>query len=326
MSGDYGPRFIIPAALDFIKQQSHVKLILVGDTRVIEQILPADTHLLSALDIVHAEEIVAMDERPSVALRKCRKSSMYRAIDLVLQGEAQACVSAGNTGALMAMGRYLLNMHPGIDRPAITTPIPTRSGQCHMLDLGANMDCSAEQLFQFALMGSELASAIEGTVSPKVALLNVGEEENKGNEQVKLASRLIVESRQLNYIGYIEGDDIYSGRADVIVCDGFVGNVVLKSSEGLARFLGRSLDGAFKSSPYRRLLGWLARPVLAELQSLLDPSRRNGASFLGLQGIVVKSHGAANRECFRHAIEQALLEIQMDLPSKIKDRLGSVIH
>ena len=228
-------------------------------------------------------------------------------------------------GALMAMGHYQLHMHPGIDRPAIATALPTATGHCYMLDLGANVDCSAEHLFQFALMGSALAEALDGLVAPRIALLNVGEEEIKGNEQVKLASRLLQEHSQLNYSGYIEGNDIYSGKADVVVCDGFVGNVALKSSEGLARFIADQMRQSFQQGWYQRLIGMLARPVLKQLKQQLDPSRRNGASLLGLQGIVVKSHGSATCECFGHAIAQALAEVQQDVPGLINRKLAQLV-
>ena len=323
MSGDFGPHVVIPAALDFIQRHPDCRLLLVGDQQKIHYQLknsPSDLQL----EIIHASEVVGMDEKPSMALRKRKDSSLYRVISLVADGVADACVSAGNTGAMMAMGRYLLRTHPGIDRPAIATALPTRHGQSHMLDLGANVDCNADHLFQFALMGSVLVETVEGIENPKVALLNVGAEEIKGNEQVKLASRLIQEHSHLNYIGYIEGDDIYAGAADVVVCDGFVGNIALKSSEGLARLMGRSLETAFKRSLYRKLIGFMAKPVLNELQQLMDPSRRNGASLLGLQGIVVKSHGSANSACFGHAIEQARAEVVRGFSSKLNDRLSSL--
>ncbi len=322
MSGDFGPHIIVPASLDFLSRYPDTALELVGDLDQITPYLPGSHPRLALLQ---ADTVVGMDEKPSTALRQRRDSSLYRVIERVAQGQAQACVSAGNTGAMMAMGRYLLHTHPGIDRPAIASAIPTRDRHCYMLDLGANVDCSADHLFQFALMGSVLVEALEGMPRPRVALLNVGEEEIKGNEQVKLASRLLREHHELNYVGYIEGDGIYQGYADVVVCDGFVGNIALKSSEGLARLMGRSLDGAFRQTFYRRVVGWLARPVLAELRSLMDPSRRNGASLLGLQGIVVKSHGSANRACFGHAIAQARAEVLQGVPRMLNERLAAAV-
>ncbi|MEH6472693.1 MAG: phosphate acyltransferase PlsX [Halopseudomonas sp.] len=323
MSGDLGPRVAVPAALEFCLAHPDTQLILVGDSAQIESLLP-DSYS-GQISIEATSSVVIMADKPSFALRKRKGSSMYRAVKLVAEERADACVCAGNTGALMAMGHYLLHMHPGIDRPAIATAIPARTGHCYMLDLGANVDCSAEHLFQFALMGSALAEALDGLNAPRVALLNVGEEEIKGNEQVKLASRLLQEHTALNYIGYIEGNDIFSGKADVVVCDGFVGNVALKSSEGLARFISQQLQQSFNSSGYRKLIGLLARPVLNQLKQQLDPSRRNGASLLGLQGIVVKSHGSATQECFGHAIAQARTEVLRDVPGLINNKLAQML-
>ncbi len=323
MSGDLGPRIAVPAVLDFSLSHPDTQVILVGDPVQIRSLLPE--RYSDQLCIESAQSVVTMADQPSFALRKRKDSSMYRAVKLVAEGRADACVCAGNTGALMAMGRYLLRMHPGIDRPALATAIPTRLGHCYMLDLGANVDCSAGHLFQFALMGSALAEALDGMEAPRVALLNVGAEQVKGNEQVKLASRLLQEHGALNYIGYIEGDGIYTGKADVVVCDGFVGNVALKSSEGLARFIAQQLRQSLSGTWYRRLVGMLAMPILSQLKQQLDPSRLNGASLLGLQGIVVKSHGSATRECFAHAIVQAQTEVRRDVPGLINSRLGQII-
>ncbi len=320
MSGDFGPRIAVPAALDFIDANADVTLILVGDPLQIQPLLTLPES--GRLRVEAAASVVSMTDKPSFALRKRRDSSMAGAIRLVATGEADACVSAGNTGALVAMGRYQLHTRPGIDRPAITTTIPTRTGHCYMLDLGANVDCSAEHLFQFALMGSALSEAVDGLQAPRVALLNVGEEEIKGNEQVRLASQLLQQYAPLNYIGYIEGNDIYSGKADVVVCDGFVGNVALKSSEGLARFIAQQLQQSFARSWYRRVIAVLAKPVLKQLWRQLDPSDRNGASLLGLQGIVVKSHGSATRECFGHAIGQARAEVLRDVSGLLNRKLN----
>ena len=326
MSGDFGPHVIVPSSLDFLSQHQNCQLLLVGDEAQLSSLLSQYSGSFSNnIEVIHSEEIVGMDEKPSIALRKRKSSSLYKSISLVSEGIADACVSAGNTGAMMAMGRYLLRTHAGIDRPAIASSLPTRTGHCYMLDLGANVDCTAEHLLQFALMGAVLSEAVDGTQLPKVGLLNVGTEEVKGNEQVKLASELIKSSNQLNYIGYVEGDDIYAGKADVVVCDGFVGNIALKSSEGLARMMGHSLNLAFDHSLYRRVLRWLAAPVLKELQELVDPSKRNGASLLGLQGVVVKSHGSANQLCFAHAIEQARQEVVSGLSGKLNDRLANMI-
>ncbi|WP_432473665.1 phosphate acyltransferase PlsX [Amphritea sp. HPY] len=326
MGGDFGPRVIIPASLDALQRHPRLNLKLVGQPQVLTPILEqqlsnVSSEIAARVSVVAAENVIPDDEKPSLALRKRKDSSMFRAISMVADGEAQACVSAGNTGALMALGRFSLKMLPGIDRPAIITAIPSPGGASYMLDLGANVDCSAEHLLQFAIMGSVMTQAVEDIAAPRVGLLNVGSEEIKGNEQVKLASRLIKEHGGLNYVGYIEGDDIFSDKVDVIVCDGFVGNIALKSSEGAARFIRDQLRDGFAGSPMRRLLGMMAAPVLKEIGRRIDPSRRNGASLLGLQGIVVKSHGSANQKCFGYALDQAVKEVVMDVPSCINRQL-----
>lgn len=331
MGGDFGPRVVIPASVDALKRHPQLTLQLVGQQAVIAPLLAkaltkrSDKSLLSRLTVIDAENVIANDERPSHALRKRADTSMFRAITQVAEGSAQACVSAGNTGALMALGRFTLKMLPGIDRPAIITAIPSDCGVSYMLDLGANVDCSAEHLLQFAIMGSVMTRAVEAISEPRVGLLNVGAEEIKGNEQVKLASRLIREHGGLNYVGFIEGDDIFTGKVDVVVCDGFVGNIALKSSEGVARLIGRQLRVSFNRSLLRRLMAMLVRPVLEEIRAHIDPARRNGASLLGLQGIVVKSHGSANRKCFGYAIDQAVAEVRMDVPGSINRQLESQI-
>ncbi|GGK82266.1 phosphate acyltransferase PlsX [Amphritea balenae] len=332
MGGDFGPRVIIPASVDALKRHPQLTLKLVGQKSVLSPVLekslgkhPAAA-IADRITIVNADNIIANDEKPSYALRKRGDSSMFRAISLVAEGQAQACVSAGNTGALMALGRFSLKMLPGIDRPAIITAIPSAQGVSYMLDLGANVDCSAEHLLQFAVMGSVMTRAVEGIEQPRIGLLNVGEEENKGNEQVKLASRLIREHGGLNYQGFVEGDDIFTGKVDVVVCDGFVGNIALKSSEGVARLIGSQMRSSFSASLLRRFTAWLAAPILGEIRSHIDPARRNGASLLGLQGIVVKSHGAANSTCFGFAIDQAVAEVSMDLPGSINRELESQIN
>jgi glycerol-3-phosphate acyltransferase PlsX len=331
MGGDFGPRVVIPASVDALKRHPRLTLQLVGQQTVLAPLLAdslkkrSDKSLSSRISIIDAENVIANDERPSHALRKRRDTSMYRAITQVAEGQAQACVSAGNTGALMALGRFTLKMLPGIDRPAIITAIPSVNGISYMLDLGANVDCSAEHLLQFAIMGSVMTRAVEGIEEPRIGLLNVGAEEIKGNEQVKLASRLIREHGGLNYIGFIEGDDIFTGKVDVVVCDGFVGNIALKSSEGVARLIGRQLRLSFTRSLWRKMMAMLVSPVLEEIRAHIDPARRNGASLLGLQGIVVKSHGSANRQCFGYAIDQAVAEVRMDVPGSINRQLESQI-
>lgn len=265
-----------------------------------------------------------MDERPSLALRGKPDSSMRVALRLLAEGTVQAVVSAGNTGALMALSRFVLKTLPGIDRPAMVAAIPTQQGYCQLLDLGANVDCSAENLYQFAVMGSVAAEAL-GVARPRVALLNVGTEDIKGNQQVKLAASLLQAAPGLNYIGFVEGDGLYRGEADVVVCDGFVGNILLKSSEGLATMISERIETLFRQNVLSRAVGALAMPLLNRLKADLAPARHNGASFLGLQGIVVKSHGSAGVQGFQSAIQRALIEIQENLPERLHGRLEELL-
>ena len=320
MGGDHGPRVVVSAALQFLRSNHETNLILVGKEDVIaEHLQPGD--LSDRLRVHHASQAVAMDDSPSRALRGKKDSSMRVAIDLVKQGRANACVSAGNTGALMATARFVLKTLNGVDRPAIITAVPSIHGSTHMLDLGANVDCAAEHLFQFAVMGSELVTAVEGIKAPKVGLLNIGEEEIKGNEQVKRAHELLVGSG-LNYIGYVEGDDIYLGDVDLVVADGFIGNVALKSSEGVAKLMGHLLSQQFKQSWLSRLLGLAALPILKRFKHTVDPRRYNGASLLGLRGIVIKSHGGADVLAFENAIHIAEKEIHCNIPERIAKQVG----
>lgn len=321
MGGDHGPRVTVSAALHILKKQSDIKLILVGDQSVL---LPAVAHAANEfgdrLEIQHASQVVAMDELPSQALRGKKDSSMRVAINLVKEGRAHACVSAGNTGALMATARFVLKTLHGIDRPAICTILPTVTGHTHVLDLGANVDSTAEHLFEFAVMGSVLASAVDNNPRPSVGLLNIGEEEIKGNEQVKQAARLLSES-ELNYIGFVEGDGIYLDPPDVVVCDGFIGNVMLKASEGVAKMFTHYLKQAFKRNVFSKLAALIAMPVLKAFGKQLDPRAYNGASLLGLQGIVVKSHGGADDYAFGKAILVARTEVIKNVPRLISDQL-----
>ncbi|WP_415755033.1 phosphate acyltransferase PlsX [Pseudomonas leptonychotis] len=321
MGGDFGPHCIVPASISCLAEYPSLHLVLVGQSELIESLIARHSDVDRArLRVEHADEVIGMDDQPAQALRGKPDSSMRISLELVRDGVAQACVSAGNTGALMALSRHVLKTLPGIDRPAMVTAIPTQAGFCHLLDLGANVDCSAEHLYQFAVMGSVTAEAL-GTVSPRVALLNVGTEEVKGNQQVKLAASLLQQSQGLNYIGFVEGDGLYRGEADVVVCDGFVGNVLLKSSEGLAAMIAGRIEVLFKSSLVAKMVGTLALPLLRRLQGELAPAKHNGASFVGLQGIVVKSHGAAGPEGFKSAIRRALQEIDENLPERLQGRL-----
>ncbi len=325
MGGDFGPRCIVPACLSAMAENPSLELILVGQAPVLEEILSRQPSVDRArLRVEHASEIIAMDERPAQALRNKPDSSMRQALELVRQGRAQACVSAGNTGALMALARYVLKTLPGIDRPAMVTGIPTQAGRTLLLDLGANVDCSAEHLYQFAVMGA-VAAEVQGTLRPRIALLNVGTEDIKGNQQVKLAASLLQQADELNYCGFIEGDGLYRGEADVVVCDGFVGNILLKSSEGLVTMLSARIASLFKEGLGSRLVGSLAMPLLRRLQDELAPAQHNGASFLGLQGIVVKSHGGADEEAFKVAIARAVVEVRENLPQRLHSRLGNLL-
>ena len=316
MGGDHGPSVVVPAAVRFLGGHQDRRLILVGREEAIGRHLPASASGDERIVVRHASQEVGMDELPSKALRGKKDSSMRVAIDLVKQGEADACVSAGNTGALMATARFVLKTLPHIDRPAIITAIPALKGQTHVLDLGANVDCSAEHLFQFAVMGSELVRAVQGLESPRVGLLNIGEEEIKGNDQVRAAHELLAAS-SLNYVGYVEGDDIYIGDVDVVVSDGFVGNVALKSSEGVAKLIAQMLKRRFNRNLISRLSGLLALPVLRGFRDDVDPRRYNGASLLGLRGIVIKSHGGADELAFEHALRIADQEVRSGVIGRI---------
>ena len=325
MGGDHGPTEIIPSALHVLSKYDNLHLVLVGQEEILLKVLVENNAVPNEqISIRHASETVEMHELPSRALRKKKDSSIRVAINMVHEGEAQACVSAGNTGALMAISRFVLKMLPGIDRPAICSTMPALEGHTHLLDLGANVDSSSEQLLQFAVMGSELASAAENLDNPTVALLNIGSEEMKGNDRVKLASTLLTDSH-LNYVGFAEGTDIYSGKFDVIVCDGFVGNIALKASEGVATLMSQYAKNAFQKSFYGRLAALVTMPVLRDIRRKLDPRRYNGASLLGLRGIVVKSHGSADKLSFAHAIEEAIVEVEKNVPERISARLEKLL-
>ncbi|QYZ67536.1 MAG: phosphate acyltransferase [Gammaproteobacteria bacterium (ex Lamellibrachia satsuma)] len=319
MGGDDGIDVVIPAALDYLKHDKETSLILVGQEALLKERIGSHG-FGDRLKIHHASQEVAMDELPSKALRGKKDSSMRVAINLVKEGVADACVSAGNTGALMATSRFVLKMLPNIDRPAIISALPCIEGQTYMLDLGANVDCTADHLFQFAVMGSELVSAVADIPNPRIGLLNIGQEEIKGNEQVKSAHELLAAS-SLNFVGYVEGDDVYKGGADVVVSDGFVGNVALKSSEGVAKMISHFMKEGFSRNWLTKLAGLIALPVLRSLRRRIDPRRYNGASLLGLRGIVIKSHGGADELAFANAISRARKEALTDVPSRIKTQV-----
>jgi glycerol-3-phosphate acyltransferase PlsX len=326
MGGDIGPDVVVPAALSALEQHHDLVVILVGDEAVLGQAIRR--HKASVddrLQVHHASQSVDMDELPSHALRGKKDSSMRVGINLVSEGVADACVSAGNTGALMATARFVLKMLPGIDRPAICTAMPSNTAHTWMLDLGANVDCDAEHLLQFAVMGSVMARALDNNEHPRIGLLNVGEEEIKGNEQVKQAAQLLASSH-LNYLGYAEGDDIYKGNFDVIVCDGFVGNVALKTSEGVARMIARFIREEFSRNLLTRLAALVAMPVLNGFRRRIDPRRYNGATLLGLRGIVIKSHGGADALAFANAIDVAIKEVRETVPERISNQLESYLQ
>lgn len=325
MSGDRGPQVVVAAAVFIAQQYPDLHLYLVGHEGLLQDLLksdPAYRTLSSQLHTVHADEVVSMDDPPVLALRNKKNSSMRIAINMVKNGEADACVSAGNTGALMATARFVLRMIAGIDRPAICCALPSEQGHTYMMDLGANVDCTSEHLYQFALMGSVLVNAIDDIASPRIGLLNIGEEEIKGNDVVKQASQLLSKSK-LNYIGFVEGNDIFGKKADVIVADGFVGNVSLKTIEGVAKFISDILLQEFKRNWLTRIIGLLALPTLRRFKRRVDPRRYNGASLLGLQGIVVKSHGSADKVAFANAIKIAMLEVQHNVIGVISRNINA---
>jgi len=326
MGGDFGPEVVIPAAAKILSRRKLLSIILVGDEERLRSC--AQKHgikLDDRLTIQHASEVVEMHDEPALAMRKKKDSSMRVAINLVHDGRADAIVSAGNTGALMATARFVLKTLPGIDRPAICTTIPSKNGHTHMLDLGANVDCSAEHLFQFAVMGSVLTEAIDNVESPRVGLLNIGSEAMKGNAQVKAADEYLADA-PLNYIGFVEGDDIYSEKVDVVVCDGFVGNISLKTAEGVAKLISYYMKEEFKRGLYNKLAGLIALPVLKAFKKRIDPGAYNGASLLGLKGIVIKSHGGADVNAYANAIEIAVLEVQKSVPQQIQQHIQPLLE
>jgi len=325
MGGDIGVTAVVPAVLEVLAEQRDVHCILVGQQSVIEQLwLQNGKPFSDRLRVHHAEQLVTMDERAQDALRKKKDSSMRVAIDLVKEGVAHACVSAGNTGALMATARFVLKTIAGVDRPAILSRIPAHHGHTHMLDLGANADCQPQHLLQFAIMGSVVASDLNEVARPRVGLLNIGAEDMKGNELVQEASRLLHAS-SLNYIGFVEGNDIFGGEVDVVVTDGFTGNVALKTMEGLASMLGSTLKTEYARNPLRRLGALASLPVLNAVKRRFDPRQHNGASMVGLNGVVIKSHGSADAYSFAHAIRVAIVEARKGVPSQVGRLLESQV-
>jgi phosphate acyltransferase len=324
MGGDHGPSVTLPAALRFLEETPDARIIAVGLEGDLKTVLAKlRSPARDRLSLRSATEVVEMHEPPGEALRKKKDSSMRVAINLVKDGAAEACVSAGNTGALMAISRFVLKMLPGIDRPAIASQLPTRTGVTTMLDLGANVNCSPEQLVQFAVMGTALAAAVDGVERPTVGLLNVGEEDIKGNDLVKATAELLKLSG-LNYYGNVEGNDIYKGTTDVVVCDGFVGNVAIKASEGIVTFLYDVLKAEFTRNPLRKLAAILAFPVLRAFKQRVDPRRYNGATLVGLMGVVVKSHGGADTLAFKFALAKAYTEATHGVLDRIAQRMAAI--
>ena len=322
MGGDFGPRVTVPSTLNILRQSPDLHAVLLGDAQQIQdEIDRVDRVDTDRLRIQHCTQSVSMNEKPSSAIRHQRDSSMWQALQLVADGQAQACVSAGNTGALMAMSLFQLRTLTGISRPAICTKVPTGSGYTYLLDLGANLECSAQQLYQFGLMASLVASTIDDNQSPTVGLLNIGVEEIKGRQEILDAAELFKADNDIQYIGFVEGDTLFQGAADIVVCDGFSGNVALKTGEGVAKMIQGSLKQALSENFLAMLGALLARPALKRLQRQMDPAQYNGASLLGLRGVVVKSHGSATETGFSRAVAVAAHEAQRDLPSLIEARL-----
>lgn len=326
MGGDHGPHVTVPAVVDYLRNNPGTDIVLVGLPDAIESELRAIKFAPGPRLRIHAaSEVVGMDESPALALRNKKKSSMRVALDLVKSGEAQACVSAGNTGALIATSRFVLKMLPGIDRPALAVVLPTIRGRTYVLDLGANVDCGAEHLLQFGVMGATLVSSVENKKRPSVGLLNIGEEDIKGNEVVKQAAELLRDSG-LNFYGNIEGDDIYKGTTDVVVCDGFVGNVALKTSEGVAQMLSTYLREEFRRNLLTKFAGLIALPVIKAFKRRVDHRQYNGASLMGLRGIVIKSHGAADSYAFAFAIARAVDEVRGGMLRRLRERMAELPH
>jgi glycerol-3-phosphate acyltransferase PlsX len=319
MGGDYGPRSSIPAAVRAVNTHENLTLILCGNEKVINKhLLSLDSNNHPRLKIHHCSEVVTNACDPASAVRSKKDSSMRIALDLVKSGEAQACVSSGNTGALFFMAHYVLKMLPGVKRPALISAVPTeQKNPVYLLDLGANVHCDAESLYQFGIMGSVVASQALSCENPKVSLLNIGAEDIKGHDEIKRAAKLMQQSPYLNYIGYSEGSDIFTGKADVIVCEGFVGNVALKTCEGIAKLIMNKFTRALEKHVIYKYLAFMLAPIIKKLYKRVNPDQYNGASLVGLRGIVVKSHGNASSKAFNAAIDEAVREVERQLPEKI---------
>ncbi len=325
MGGDQGPRLVVPAVLQALRRFPRLRCQLHGlQQEIAPRLTRAGGSLLSRIDIVHADQQVTMDDKPASAIRKKRNSSLWQALDAVASGSAQGCVSAGNTGALMAMGTILVGTLPGIQRPAICTALPTSSGRAYLLDMGANIQCDADQLLEFAYMATAMVAEVDNLPRPRVALLNLGSEVGKGDATVQAAAARFAADPNLNYCGFVEGDDMFSGAVDIVVCDGFVGNVALKSTEGVARLIATMMRRELSASLRGRLGALVARPALARLQKSLDPANYNGANLLGLKATVIKSHGGASEAGFVNALAVAVREVEKDIPARISSKLAQL--
>ena len=323
MSGDHGVDSSVPAAINSLKLYDDLCLILVGDESQITELISdkIKNEYINRYSIVHTKEFITMNDEVIAAIRSKKKSSMRLAINSVKDEDASACVSAGNTGALMVLSKIILKMIPGIDRPAICGALPTKNGQCYMLDLGANVECDSNHLYQFSIMGSALVQSLEINTKPVVGLLNIGSEDFKGNETIKKAGQLM-NSSNINYAGFVEGDDIFDGDFDVIVTDGFAGNIALKSIEGVAKVISHFIKKEFKKNLLTKFSAIISYPVMSAVKKKVDPRQYNGASLLGLQGVVVKSHGGADSLAFEQAIKTAYFEVK----NQILDKIESLIQ
>ena len=326
MGGDKGPHIVVPAAALALQRHPHLHLVLVGHKEALDPLLKVHRLPMERVTLHHAAQSIGMDEAPIMALRNKKQSSMRVAINLVQQKQVHACVSAGNTGALVAISKFVLNTIAGIDRPAIISKLPTLNNHyVYMLDLGANIDSTPQQLFQFAVMGVVLTEAVENSAAPKLGLLNIGQESIKGNIQVKQTAELLMQTKAMNYVGFVEGDDIYTGAVDVILCDGFIGNVTLKASEGIAKLVLMRIKQEFNRNWFSKVCAVTALPVLKRIKNRLDPAQYNGASLLGLQGIVIKSHGNTTIAGYAQAIEEALIETTKQVPQRIGDKVANLL-
>lgn len=324
MGGDSGPSVTVPACLSILRRHLTVRLLLVGDESQIKSCLnnlSASVH--ARLEILHTPIVFSNESRPDTILRNGRDSSLFLAVEQVRSGYAHACISAGNTGALMLTARHLLKNIPGVEKPAIMAMLPASraGGFAYLLDVGANLECTANQLFQFAMMGSVLVTSLTDKSPARVALLNIGAEAHKGKQEIRDASLLLAECKAFEYVGFIEGNQIFDGLADVIVCDGFTGNITIKTSAGAVKVIQNLIHQSIRKRWYYRVFAFWMKPFLRDVRRALKPSRYNGATLVGVQGVIVKSHGNSDKAGFEQAIEHALRQIAFDVPNLIATRM-----